>query len=271
MISSQATAEEIVQLRQDLGLDKSLPEQYWVFLTKLFQADFGKSLHKKRPVNEMIGERVTNSITLVGFSFTIGMLCSLFLGVTASTRRDTWIDSGVKFVAILGQAMPTFWLAIMAIFVFSVKLRLFPTSGIGSMAHYVLPVSTMAFFLLPGMTRLIRSSMLDVLDSEYIKLARIKGLPERMVIWKHALRNALIAPLTAAGMIFANMITGAIIVETVFGWPGIGRLSYEAVIGRDFPIIQGITLLLAIVVLSVNLFVDIMYAYIDPQIRYQRS
>ncbi|OGO41023.1 MAG: hypothetical protein A2137_01020 [Chloroflexi bacterium RBG_16_58_8] len=271
MISGQATAEDIVVLRQELGLDKPVPEQYWIFIKNLAHGDLGDSLLKRRPVTEMIGERIINSITLSVFSFTIGALIATTLGVVAATRRDTWMDSAVKFLAILGQAMPIFWLGIMAIFIFSVQLRLLPTSGTGSLAHFVLPVATMAFFILPGVMRLVRSSMLDVLDSEYIKLARIKGLPEMKVIWKHALRNAMIAPLTVAGMIFANMIAGAIIVETVFSWPGVGRLSYEAVMTRDFPVIQGVTLMVAALVLLVNLLVDITYAYIDPQIKYQRT
>ena len=271
MISGQATAEDIVLIRQELGLDKPVPEQYWIFVKNLVRGDLGDSLLKRRPVTEMIGERIINSITLSVFSFTIGTLIATTLGVVAATRRDTWMDSAVKFLAILGQAMPIFWLGIMAIFIFSVQLRLLPTSGTGSLAHFVLPVATMAFFILPGVMRLVRSSMLDVLDSEYIKLARIKGLPEMKVIWKHALRNAMIAPLTVAGMIFANMIAGAIIVETVFSWPGVGRLSYEAVMTRDFPVIQGVTLMVAALVLLVNLLVDITYAYIDPQIKYQRT
>ena len=158
-------------------------------------------------------------------------------------------------------------MAIVAIYIFSVHWHLLPTSGIGGPQHYVLPVLTLAFFLMPGMMRLVRSSMLDVLGSEYVKLARIKGLPERTVIWKHALRNALIAPLTAAGAIFAGLITGAVILEKVFAWPGVGRLLVTAVSGRDFPVVQGITVMVALVVLSINLLVDIAYAYVDPRIR----
>ena len=189
------------------------------------------------------------------------------LGVLAATKRDTWLDNGVKFLAILGQALPGFWVAIVAIYVFAVYWHLLPTSGMGTPAHYVLPVLTLAFFLMPGMMRLVRSSMLDVLGSEYVKLARIKGLPERTVIWKHALRNALIAPLTAAGAIFAGLITGAVILETVFAWPGVGRLLVTAVSGRDFPVVQGVTMMVAVVALVINLLVDIAYAYVDPRIR----
>ena len=215
----------------------------------------------------MIGEALPNSLSLAALGFIVGIGLALVLGVLAATARDTWLDNGVKFVAILGQALPGFWLAIVAIYIFSVYWHLLPTSGTGDASHYVLPVAVLAFFLMPGMMRLVRSSMLDVLGSEYVKLARIKGMPERTVIWKHALRNALIAPLTAAGAIFAGLITGAVILETVFAWPGVGRLMVTAVSGRDFPVVQGITLMVAAVVLVVNLLVDIAYAYVDPRIR----
>jgi len=219
-------------------------------------------------VTTMIGEALPNSLWLGTLAFIIGIGLALVLGVLAATRRDSWLDNGVKFLAILGQALPGFWVAIVAIYIFSVNWHLLPTSGVGGPEHYVLPVLTLAFFLLPGMLRLVRSSMLDVLGTEYVKLARIKGLPERTVIWKHALRNALIAPLTAAGAIFAGLITGAVILETVFAWPGVGRLLVTAVSGRDFPVVQGITLMVAFVVLLINLLVDIAYAYVDPRIRF---
>jgi ABC-type dipeptide/oligopeptide/nickel transport system permease component len=265
-----STEEDIARIRTSLGLDKSIPEQYWVFIKDLAHGDLGDSIVKRRPVTGMILERLPNTLSLALSSFFVSMLLAFFLGILAATRRDGWLDNGVKFLAILGQALPGFWVAIMAILVFSVYWQIFPASGTGGFTHFVLPVATMAFFLMPGMMRLVRSSMLDVLDSEYIKMARIKGLPERIVIWKHALRNALIAPLTTAGMIFAMLITGAVITENVFAWPGIGRLSIEALVSRDFPVVQGITLLVAVAVLLINLLVDILYAYVDPQIRYQQ-
>jgi peptide/nickel transport system permease protein len=219
----------------------------------------------------MIGAALPNSIRLGLSSFIISMLVALVLGVLSATRRDSWLDNVVKFLAVLGQALPGFWLAIMAIWIFAVVLGILPAYGTKNIANYVMPVGTLSFFLLPGMMRLVRSSMLDVLDSEYVKLARIKGLPEKIVIWKHALRNALIAPLTVAGMIFGQLIAGAVIIETVFAWPGIGRLDVDAMIGRDFPIVQGVTLMVAALILLVNLLVDITYAYVDPQIRYQST
>jgi peptide/nickel transport system permease protein len=266
-----STEEDIENIRVSLGLDKPWPQQYWIFIRDIAHGDLGDSLTKKRPVTEMILERLPATLSLGILSFVIGMTGSFLLGVMAAVRRDSVFDNGVKFVAILGQALPGFWVAIVAIFLFAVTWKLVPTFGYGKPINYVLPVLMEAFFLLPGMMRLVRSSMLDVLDSEYVKLARIKGLPERTVIWKHALRNALISPLTTAGMLFAGLINGAVIIENVFGWPGVGRLSIEAVTGRDFPIVQGITMMVAVFVLLVNLLIDIMYAWVDPQIRFQRT
>jgi ABC-type dipeptide/oligopeptide/nickel transport system permease component len=267
--TSMTSEEDIARIRHIMGLDKSWPEQYWIYITDLAQGDLGESLVKHRPVTEMIMERLPNTLSLAVISFLVSMILAFFLGILGATKRDTFLDNGVKFIAILGQALPGFWVAIMAILVFSVYWQLFPAYGHGTPAHFVLPVATMAFFLLPGMMRLVRSGMLDVLDSDYIKMARIKGLPERVVVWKHALRNALIAPLTAAGMLFAMLITGMVVTEQVFAWPGIGRLIIEALFSRDFPVVQGIVLMVGAAVLFINLLVDILYAYIDPQIRYQ--
>jgi ABC-type dipeptide/oligopeptide/nickel transport system permease component len=268
MRTSTTTDADIARIREQWGLDKSYPEQYWIFLSGLAHGDLGTSLIQRRPVTTMIGEALPNSLGLAAGAFIVGIGLALVLGVMAATNRDSWLDNGVKFFAILGQALPGFWVGIVAIYIFSVHWRLLPTAGVGGPEYYVLPVLTLAFFLMPGMMRLVRSSMLDVLGSEYVKMARIKGLPEHTVIWKHALRNALIAPLTAAGAIFASLITGAVILETVFAWPGVGRLMVTAVSGRDFPVVQGITLMVAVVVLLINLMVDLTYAYIDPRIRF---
>jgi peptide/nickel transport system permease protein len=267
MRTATSTDADLANIRVQLGLDKSYPEQYWIFVSGLAHGDLGNSLIQRRPVATMIGEALPNSLALGVGGFVVGIGLALVLGVLAATKRDTWLDNGVKFLAILGQALPGFWVAIVAIYIFSVHWELLPTSGVGDPSHYVLPILTLAFFLMPGMLRLVRSSMLDVLGSEYVKLARIKGLPERTVIWKHALRNALIAPLTAAGAIFAGLITGAVILENVYAWPGVGRLLVTAVSGRDFPVVEGITVMVAFVVLLINLLVDIAYSYVDPRIR----
>jgi peptide/nickel transport system permease protein len=268
MAPAPASLADIQALREYLGLEKSLPEQYWVFLKNVVKGDLGESIHTRRPVATIIGERLPYTIQLGLSAIVIGLTTSLILGVTAAYKRGTWIDSVVKFIAILGQALPSFWLAIVAIQIFAVVLGWLPASGTGGPDHYILPILTMSFFMLPIMTRLMRSSMLEVLDSEYIKMARIKGLSEVKVVWKHALRNAIITLLTAAGITFATIVTGAVIIEMVFAWPGIGRLIAEAVMARDFPVTQAVVLLVAVVVLGVNLVVDILYAYVDPRIRF---
>lgn len=266
-----STEEEIARLKEYFGLDKSYPEQLWIYLSSLFRGDFGTSIIKRQPVIDMIKAALPNTIKMGLPSFIIAMSLALVLGVLAATKRDSLLDNGVKLLAVLGQALPGFWVAVMLVLLLSVKFRLLPVAGMGTLKHYVLPVGTMVFFMLPGMMRLVRSSMLDVLDSEYIKLARIKGLPDRKIIWKHALRNAFIAPLTSAGMLFASLITGAVITEIIFNWPGMGRLAVEAVQARDFPVVQAITIIVASMVLGMNILVDITYAIVDPQIRFQKS
>jgi len=265
------TREQYQNIKTRLGLDKSWGEQFLIYMKDVSHGDLGESLVRERHVIDMIKESLPNTLKLIIPSFIITMLLAFILGIMAATYRDSLWDNGVKFLAVLGQALPGFWVAIMAVLIFSVDLGWLPVAGMATPANYVLPVGTMVFFILPGMMRLVRSSMLDVLDSEYIKMARIKGLPESLVIWKHALRNALITPLTVAGMIFAMLITGAVITETIFNWPGMGRLLIEGTFARDFPVVQAITIVTAVFVLGINLLVDISYAYIDPQIRYQKT
>jgi len=269
--STTSTPESIDLLRHKLGIDGSLGKQFWIYLKDYSKGDFGDSYTQQRSVIKMVEQALPNTLKLGIPSFFIGMVLALFLGVLAATRRDSFFDNGVKFIAVLGQALPGFWVAIMAVMIFSVRWRILPAQGMNSLANYVLPVGTMVFFMLPGMMRLVRSGMLDVLDSEYIKLARIKGLSENKVIWKHALRNALITPLTTAGMLFAGIVGGAVFTENIFNWPGMGRLALESTMGRDFPVVQTIALIVAIMVLGMNFLVDITYAYVDPQIRYQKS
>lgn len=271
MISPLSTESEIEHLQKQLGLDKSYAEQFRIYLRDLVQGNLGESFIKRIPVSDMIGDALPNTLKLGIPAFLIGTVIAIALGVLGATRRDTILDNGVKFLAILGQALPGFWVAIMAVLIFSVHWQLLPAQGMATPAHYVLPVGTMLFFMLPGMMRLVRSTMLDVLDSEYIKMARIKGLPERFVIWKHALRNAIIAPLTIAGMMIAGIVGGAVITENIFNWPGMGRLAIEATIGRDFPVVQAITIIAATMVMGMMFLVDIAYAYVDPRIRYQRT
>ncbi|OGN94550.1 MAG: hypothetical protein A2Y89_04130 [Chloroflexi bacterium RBG_13_51_18] len=271
MTSPLSTPEETIILQKQIGLDKSYAEQFWIFISGLARGDLGTSFIKRIPVAEQLGSALPNTLRLSLPSFFIGTILGIALGVLGATKRDSILDNGVKFLAIMGQALPGFWVAIMAVLIFSVHWEIFPAAGTGGIEYYVLPVTTMLFFMLPGMMRLVRSTMLDVLDSEYIKLARIKGLSERTVIWKHALRNAIIAPLTVAGMMLAGLVNGAIIIENVFNWPGMGKLIVESTFGRDFPVVQAIAVIVAIMVLGMNFLVDIAYAYVDPRIRYERG
>jgi peptide/nickel transport system permease protein len=269
--SPNFSAEQVAAIKADMGLDKSWGEQLGIYLNDVIHGDLGESLLQKKPVITKIADALPNTLKLMVPSFAIAMILAFILGVLAATYRDSWWDNIVKFLAVLGQALPGFWVAIMAVLILSVQLEWLPVAGMETPAHYVLPVSTIVFFTLPGMMRLVRSTMLDVLDSEYIKLARIKGLPERIVIWKHALRNALISPLTIIGMLLPGVVLGAVITEQIFNWPGMGRLLVDATFSRDFPVVQAITIITAILVLGINLMIDISYAWVDPQIRFQRT
>ena len=268
MLPDDATQEDIAQLRQALGLDRPLPVQYWAFISKAVQGDFGRSIKGQMPVMDMIAERLPNSIKLAAVALCIAVLLAFPLGVLAAVKKDTAIDRLANIVAILGQSLPQFWVGIVLIQIFAVRLRWLPVAGVGSPAHYVLPAFTLGWFVVAGMMRLLRSSMLDVLGSEFVKMARIKGISERQVIWKHALRNAFIPVLTFGAIYLAILVTGAILVETVFAWPGVGQLIYQGIVFRDFPVVQAVVLLTACIVIAVNLLVDIAYAYVDPRIRY---
>lgn len=268
MLPDTATQDDIAQLRSALGLDKPWPVQYWLFISKAVQGDFGRSLKGQMPVMDLIKERLPNSIKLAAVSLTITVLFAFPLGVLAAVKKGTALDTVANLVAVLGQSLPQFWVGIVLIQIFAVGLRWLPVAGVGGVSHYILPAFTLGWFVVAGMMRLLRSSMLDVLDSEFIKMARIKGVPWGTVLWKHALRNALIPVLTFGAIYFAILITGAILVETVFAWPGIGQLVYQGIVFRDFPVIQAIVLLTAGIVVAVNLLVDITYAYVDPRIRY---
>lgn len=267
MLSDDASQEDIAQLRRALGLDRPLSVQYWVFLSKALQGDLGRSIKGQMPVTEMLAERLPNSLKLAAVAMAFAVLLAFPLGVIAAVKRGTAFDTAANMVAVLGQSLPQFWVGIVLIQIFAVRLRWLPVAGVGTFWHYVLPAFTLGWFVVAGMMRLLRSSMLDVLGSEFVKLARIKGVPENTVIWKHALRNAMIPVLTFGAVYLAILVTGAILVETVFAWPGIGQLIYQGIVFRDFPVVQAVVLLTAGLVISMNMLVDILYAYLDPRIR----
>jgi ABC-type dipeptide/oligopeptide/nickel transport system permease component len=267
MLPDDASYEDVVQLRTALGLDRPLPVQYWRFLKNAVQGDFGRSIKGQVPVLDLIKDRFPNSIKLGLVSLLITIVLAFPLGVMAAVKKGTAVDTLANLIAVLGQSLPQFWVGIVLIQVFAVHLRWLPVAGTGSFWHYILPGFTLGWFLVAGIMRLLRSSMLDVLDSEFVKLARIKGVPGWSVVWKHALKNAIMPVLTFAAIYLAILITGAILVETVFAWPGLGQLIYQGIVYRDFPVIQAVVLLTAVIVVSINLIVDITYAYLDPRIR----
>ena len=270
MLPIDASSDLRDEMIRDLGLDQPVYIQYGRFVRSLMRADLGTSIRTRKPVVELIGQRLPNTLKLVCFSTAMALLIALPLGVIAATRKGGLWDVGARTVALFGQSVPTFWAGIVLISVFAVNLELLPAGRKESMASYVLPAVTLGLFgfMLAGVVRLLRGSMLDVLDSEYVKFARIKGLAESVVTWKHALKNALIPVVTFVGFYFGILMAGSVVVETVFAWPGIGRLAFEAVQWRDYPVIQGVVLLVSTIILAANLVVDILYAYIDPRIRY---
>jgi len=269
MLPDDASQEDIARLRRALGLDQPLTVQYWVFLSKAVQGDLGRSIKGQMPVTEMLTERLPNSLKLAAVAMGVAVLMAFPLGVVAAVKRGTAFDTVANIVAVLGQSLPQFWVGIVLIQIFAVRLRWLPVAGVGTLWHYVLPAFTLGWFVVAGMMRLLRSSMLDILGSEFVKLARIKGVPKTAVIWKHALRNAMIPVLTFGAVYLAILVTGAILVETVFAWPGIGQLIYQGIVFRDFPVVQAVVLLTAGLVIAVNMLVDILYAYLDPRIRYR--
>ena len=257
------------RLQKFWGLDKSYPEQYRVFITNAIRLDFGDSIKwPGRSARSLLKDPLIASLQLTLTALVFAAVIAVILGVLSATWKDTPLDFGAKIFALLGQSAPDYWIGLMLIWIFAVELGWFPTSGKGGISNMVLPVFTLSWFQIAAIMRLVRSSMLDVLDSEYVKLARIKGVPEWKVIWKHSLRNASIAPLTFFGMTATSLITGAVIVETVFAWPGIGKLAVDAVLARDFQVVQMVALVFTIGYVGLNLLVDVLYAYLDPRIRY---
>lgn len=268
MMPPEASAEDFARARHHLGLDKPMAVQYVIYISQVIRGDFGNSIKAKIPVSEMLMERLPNSLRLAAFSICIAVLLALFLGVSAAVKKDSVVDTVSRVLAVSGMSIPIFWLAIMAVLVFAVHLRLLPSSRAGGIEHYILPAFVLGWTFAAPLMRLLRSSMLEVLDSEYVKLARVKGVIERWVIWRHALRNALIPLVTFAGYYLGLLVGGVVVTETVFAWPGLGLLAYEAMLWRDYPVIQGVVLFICAAVLIINLAVDILYVYLDPKIRY---
>jgi peptide/nickel transport system permease protein len=269
LLTEYSTLEDKERLTKQLGLDKPLTEQYAIFIGNALRGDLGRSIRGDRaPALELVLERLPATVKLATAAVLVSFLIGLPLGVMAAVKKGSFLDTISRILALIGQAAPVFWLGIVAMYLFSVQLGWLPTSGYGEPEQFVLPVFAMSCFMVAAFLRLTRAGMMEALESEYVKLARIKGVSEKVVIWKHALRNSLIPVITYTGTIFGRMVTGTVVIETIFAWPGVGRLAYDSVMLRDFPVLQAVVLFMATAFLSINLIVDVLYAYIDPRIRY---
>jgi peptide/nickel transport system permease protein len=268
MLGDFFTQEQYDLVGQKLGLDKSYFEQYWVFIKDLVRGDFGQSIKEGRPAIDVIGQRFRATVELGGAAFIFSIIIGVPLGILSSVRRGGMMDTVGKIVALIGQSAPGFWLGIMLIFFFAVRLEMVPPSGRQEWNSIFLPAITLGWFFVAANMRLVRSAMLDVLDSEYIKLARAKGVSTTSLIWKHALRNAMIPPLTFAGVTLGNLVAGSITTELVFAWPGLGLLAIQSTLVSDYPVLQGVVIMFTLLYVAAAFLVDITYAYIDPRIRY---
>lgn len=262
-----ARAEDLARVRAEWGLDRPWPVQYLAFAKNVFTGELGKSFNYEMPVSTLYFQRLPNSLELAFAATLISFFIGIPAGIISAVRVNSWWDSLGKIIALLGLSVPGFWLGLVLILVFSVWLEWLPTSGQGDWRHLVMPALALGWYFAASLLRLTRSSMLEVLRSEYIKLARLKGLPGYAVIAMHAFKNALIPVLTLAGINLVVMLNAAVIIEVIFAWPGIGRLLFEGIFQRDFPLVQGVVMEAGIMIVVINLVVDILYAYIDPRIR----
>lgn len=254
-------------LTRHLGLDRPLPVQYLIYVRNICLGDFGTSILTRRPVTEHIWERLPATAELGFVAMALSVLIGVPFGMYSAVRRGTAFDSGARIFAVLGQSMPAFWLGLMLILLFGVILGIFPAGGRGGIEHIILPAFTLGYFTSAAILRLTRSAMLEVLGSDYIKFARLKGLHEQVVLWKHGLKNALLPVVTFAVMLFVQFLGGAVVTETVFAWPGIGRLAIQSIYNRDYPIVQCTVFLSAASFVVINFLIDVLYGVLDPRLR----
>jgi len=269
MVGAEGTKADVEALRHRFGLDQPLAVQYVRYLGQAAHLDFGDSLRLEVPAAQAVSQRVPVTALLAATAMGLGIAVSMPLGIFAALHKQSVLDRAVSVISLLGQSVPNFWLGIMFILIFARELRWFPSAGTGGVDHLVLPAATLALLLVGVLTRLVRSGLLDVLDEEYVRSAYAKGLTLRRVINRHALPNMLIPVITVVGLQLGSLLAGAVIVETVFGWAGVGRLLVDAISNRDYPIVQVAILFITTGFILVNLLVDLSYAYIDPRIRYR--
>ncbi len=271
MLPPEASQADIDNLTKAYGFDKPLWEQYWIFNLKLIQGDLGNALAwDKRPTVDVVMERIPATMQLTSAAMILAVVLGVFIGAISASRPDSLFDRVGKVVAITGQSMPVFWVGLLLILLFSVQLGWLPSAGGIDRLGWkgiIMPAVSLGFFLVASHMRIVRSTMLEVMESDYIKLVRAKGLPTRMVVWKHAFKNAAIPVFTLFFVNFAALISGAVVTETIFAWPGIGRLLVDSLILRDYPTTQAVIFFAAAVIVFINILVDVMYAWLDPRIR----
>ena len=270
LLPTEAPPALIEQVRRDMGLAEPVWRQYLIFAGKALQGDFGQSYRWQQPALQLVLARLPATIELALAALLFSVALAVPFGVLSAVHRGSWVDKLGKGFAMLGQAMPNFWVGLLLILVFSIELNWLPAYGTGGPANLIMPAIALGWYPVAAQTRIVRSAMLDVLDSDYIRMGRAVGAPERVLIWKYALRNAAIPLVTILGVYFASMLGGAFVVETIFAWPGVGRTVVEAVFSRDFPVVQAGVLLTSVVFVLSNLLVDLSYGLIDPRIRHDR-
>ena len=270
LLPTEAPPALIEQVRRDMGLSEPVWRQYLIFAGKALQGDFGQSYRWQQPALQLVLARLPATIELALAALLFSITLAVPFGVLSAVHRGSWVDKLGKGFAMLGQAMPNFWVGLLLILVFSIELNWLPAYGTGGPANLIMPAIALGWYPVAAQTRIVRSAMLDVLDSDYIRMGRAVGAPERVLIWKYALRNAAIPLVTILGVYFASMLGGAFVVETIFAWPGVGRTVVEAVFSRDFPVVQAGVLLTSVVFVLSNLLVDLSYGLIDPRIRHDR-
>jgi ABC-type dipeptide/oligopeptide/nickel transport system permease component len=269
LLPQEASVEDVLRLRQDLGLDDPFLVQYLRFLGSSAQGDFGESLRHREPAMALVVSHLWATVELSLAAFGIALLVAVPIGILAAVKPNSLYDHAVLTLALLGQSAPTFWIGIMLILTFGLGLHWFPIGGRGSWSHLVLPAITLGAFAMASIARLTRSAMLEVIRLDYINTARAKGLRESRVIWKHALKNAAIPVVTIMGLQFGALLGGAVVTETVFSWPGIGRLAIQGIYNRDYPVVQATVFVAAVFFVAINCVVDLLYTILDPRIRYE--
>ncbi len=279
MAGPEASAEDVAIQRERLGLDKPLPVRYAIWLSDVARLNFGYSLFSRRPVLQILGDAFPHTLRLASLSFLISVLLGFPMGLLAALKQNSRLDGLVTAFNSLGLAIPGFWLGILLILVFSVRLRWLPPSGVGNpdqgvtgnLRYLIMPVATIAFSNMAVFARFLRSAMVDVLSADYIRTARAKGLDDRKVLWRHALKNAMIPVVTILGIQFGRLLGGAVVTEAVFSYPGVGRISVLAIQNRDYPVVQAALMLVVLIFLLINLLVDLTYGYLDPRVKLERA